>query len=254
MAGGASAADALVDGDTIRYTAAVGEVNAVELIVALFGVRINDPGATIAAGPGCVSLRADSVNCFHPRPFQPDDDRLTISVRTRDGNDSIRGRDLGGSGARAAGLRWHGGTGNDRLRTCVSRDSRANVLTGGPGTDRIDLCPFEDLSFGAAPTWNYVFGGPGNDTLIGGFDNDVFFGGWGRDVMSGSQGRDILHGGRGADRINGGAHRDTLRGGAGRDWLVSRDRWRDRVGGGSDRDTARVDWRDVVSRVEAFLD
>ncbi len=100
---------------------------------------------------------------------------------------------------------------------------------------------------------NQVVGTALAETLTGTPGRDVICGAGGKDTLRGLGGDDLLLGGAGADRLVGGSGRDRLLGGAGNDTLVARDGKRDVVDGGAGRDGARVDGRDVVSRVERFL-
>jgi len=65
----------------------------------------------------------------------------------------------------------------------------------------------------------YLFGGPGNDTMNGLGSRDSLFGGTGNDVLSGGQGNDYLDGDAGNDTLTGGSGDDDLLGSAGADIL-----------------------------------
>ena len=78
-------------------------------------------------------------------------------------------------------------------------------------------------------TYDYFYGGEGQDTITGGDaseyfeggnDEDTISGGDGDDVLLGGSDSDVITGGDGADTITGGEDGDTLTGGAGQDMFV----------------------------------
>ena len=94
---------------------------------------------------------------------------------------------------------------------------------------------------------------PGNDVLSGTPGRDVVCGLGGDDRLLGRGGGDILVGGPGDDRLVGGRGSDRLTGGNGRDLLLARDGRQDRIDGGRGRDSARLDGRDLTTRVERLV-
>jgi Ca2+-binding RTX toxin-like protein len=77
------------------------------------------------------------------------------------------------------------------------------VVYGQDGDDKIKV----DAGI---TTSAWLYGGPGNDTLIGGTGADVLVGGSDDDMLEGGRGRDILLGGFGADELDGGRDDDFL--------------------------------------------
>ena len=126
-ASAAVAGQSSLDGETIVYSADPGEAN--RLTVGREGDRLvfDDPGATIAAGRGCVSVSATRVTCEPSRGF--------TSVELGDGDDeATTSGDVGGVGG-TIGL--NGEQGNDVLRGTAD----SNSLSGGPGADRLEAGP-----------------------------------------------------------------------------------------------------------------
>ena len=116
----------------------------------------------------------------------------------------------------------------------VNGTSRADVLRGDNGTNRIDGGKGADRIFGGGGSDTLIGGGNsdlldggnGGDLLRGGAGNDTLKGKAGADTLIGGNGKDVLNGGFGFDVLRGGAGQDDLRGGAGSDTLVG--------GGGND--------------------
>jgi Ca2+-binding RTX toxin-like protein len=84
-----------------------------------------------------------------------------------------------------------------------------DVITGGPGDDRLDGGTGVDVLLGRA----------GDDRIFGGTGNDLLLGGDGSDRLSGGEGQNVLMGEAGDDRLLGGAGNDLLIGGVGNDLL-----------------------------------
>jgi Ca2+-binding RTX toxin-like protein len=134
-----------------------------------------------------------------------------------DGNDTIRGGDLGND--------LVGGAGHDTLVGGKLDD----WMLGGNGNDRIFAGAVSTIDFeigdnaaeraavaANAGNGDYLEGGVGNDQLYGGKGSDWLNGGDGIDRLLGGDGGDILQGARGNDRgANGG-----LFGGAGSDQYI----------------------------------
>jgi hypothetical protein len=124
----AQAATVAVDGDALRIVAAPGEHNAVAVAPALSGVSVDDAGAPLTAGAGCVP-QGTALLCS-PAP------RLEADLG--DGDDSL---EL--SLSLPADLR--AGAGNDRLAVLgpaaatLDGGTGADTLVGGDGSDSIVL-------------------------------------------------------------------------------------------------------------------
>ena len=132
------------------------------------------------------------------------------------GNDRIRGF--------AAADTICAGAGRDRV-LAGSNDlsvGGSDLVRGGPGADRISLGPElgrahggtgDDVLIGSEGG-DFLAGGPGDDLLRGrgnpSFNSDFLFGGPGRDSMFGGPGPDQLHGGPGRDLLRGGPGHDEV--------------------------------------------
>ncbi len=77
-----------------------------------------------------------------------------------------------------------------------------DVLSGGPGFDRIMGFGGHDVLFGRRGN-DKLCGGSGRDVLLGGPDNDRLFGQLGADNLAGGPGTDRAHGGPGNDSCSG---------------------------------------------------
>jgi|tagenome__1003787_1003787.scaffolds.fasta_scaffold20950038_2 hypothetical protein len=192
-AGAAHASTVRVSAGELRYVAAPGETNLVDVTAGGGLLRITDPGATIRARRGCARMGPHYATC-HSAGVN------SLFIDVRDGDDSVA---LEGVLLPAAEL---GGDGNDRLVGAAGADS----LSGGAGDDTLQ----------GADAADRLDGGDGNDALDGGAGDDVLTGGVGDDRLAGDDGDDILDGGDGADTLDGGAGADTLLGGNGIDALT----------------------------------
>lgn len=90
------------------------------------------------------------------------------------------------------------GTGNNNVHTTggnnvVAFDTGSNVFESGTGTDFVTSCgALNAQGLGAN---DFIFGGPGGDTLQGGGGNDYFVGGTGDDLLAAGAGTNTLDGG-----------------------------------------------------------
>ena len=163
------------------------------------------------------------------------------------GDDVIDGR--GGSD------HIYGGEGNDTIILSVSAPGDIATISGGPGTDTLDLSGFgaavwvdlvtngaevrtRDQNDLASGTWrdmaqveqvenitgtafsDQIAGDAGNNVLIGGAGDDVIDGRSGDDIILGGDGNDVLIGGMGNDWLEGGDGDDVLDGGLDNDVLI----------------------------------
>ena len=268
FAGTAVAAEVRVTGsDTVTYTAAPGEVNAVVVSPSDDAtIRITDGGATIVAGARCRATEPGAVICSPPParnvppgeiPDYPSLDVVRIS--TADLDDQIES-----TGPR---LVADGGPGEDLIRGVAFND----VLDGGPGRDRlfgegrlIDADPesLDEFDGRGGGVVDYsrqpgpltveldtlrssagddlraitgVVGSRASDTLLGSDGRNHVRGWTGDDRLIGRRGNDVLNGGAGDDTARGDAGDDSVRGSTGRDRLSGGD-GSDGIMGGDDAD------------------
>lgn len=106
--------------------------------------------------------------------------------------------------------------GTDRADVIVAKGTRANVIYGKGGRDRICSGAGDDTIYGGGGN-DRLFGGSGDDELFGQAGKDDIFGFAGTDIIDGGGGGDFLSGGKGDDRIEGAAGNDVVRGGDGPD-------------------------------------
>jgi Ca2+-binding RTX toxin-like protein len=272
----AEGATAFVTGsfpETVHYVADPGEANRVSMDEGpdSAGVEITDAGATIAAGPGCVSVTPTTVQCDSDEflieaSLGDGDDFLTISkfldslggrLSGGDGDDRIRGADtdsferlLGGSGddslfGRGGTDFLDGGPGADDLSGGTSCESG---LAGVCSTD-FDVVSYSTRTRRVRATANGIAADDGErgegDTIMA--DVETIVGGQGNDVLGGTttnfsflDGIPHLSGmrlvGRGGDDVLvGGRAPDVLNGNEGDDKLIG-GRGKDRLGGGPGSD------------------
>jgi Ca2+-binding RTX toxin-like protein len=132
--------------DAVHYVADPGEMNDVTITESSnFEFTIVDSGATIAVGPGCVSVGPTEATCSL-------DFEVQVEVRLRNGSDALS---LGGDIEEGYGA-YFGAAGNDTI-----------------------------LGFGDLFGSERLKGGPGNDVLRGRGGQDTLDGGPGADIMSG---------------------------------------------------------------------
>jgi hypothetical protein len=236
---------------SVRYLAAPGEMNRLEVSEASGEIAFVDPGATIdAAGPSCTEVSAHEARCLSSAApalgisLGDRDDSATIDVAKPGLLDGDAGNDTLTGGAGDDGL-W-GGDGNDVLE---GRDG-ADLMSGEGGTDSVryddrgadvsvDLTKLTIRSEGEAGE---------HDTVA--TDVERVTGGAGDDVLTGNNAANLLDGGAGDDVLTGGGGADDLRGASGRDLLRGRDSVADRLDCGADRDAVDADPADAVSECE----
>jgi Ca2+-binding RTX toxin-like protein len=229
LAASASASTLAVDsGGTLRFDAASGETNNVDLRDGAGQTTVTDSGSIIHAGNGCTQLTPHQASCPLPGGFGDQDVVMTLADR----NDAARAFKVG-----FGHIAIDGGAGNDTISD--SPQSGANV-DGGLGDDTITVHP----NFGGAVD---VHGGLGRDSITavsasgsvdGGLGDDditltnfvnpavsAAYGGLGDDTVTADQGTNmgLIDGGLGDDRISTGplAVVAQLTGGFGDDRIVS---------------------------------
>jgi hypothetical protein len=232
---------------TLTYTAAPGEFNDAVATRAEDAVTISDPGAPIAAGPGCFGGGGPGVpvTCSVAGPGNPDLFALELHLGDRpDAVDLSAINNVDPPGTTYLELEAFGDDGPDAFTGGPGRDE----FTGGRGDDTGTGGPNED-NFFADPGLDGVGvfnGGVGhdfvsyaarsapvdvsldavpNDGTPGEGDNAVEIegavGGAGDDTLTGNGTLNILHAGAGADRLTGGGGPDELDGGEHDDILLS---------------------------------
>jgi Ca2+-binding RTX toxin-like protein len=187
----------------LNFRAAPGERNDVHVADASAGdYVIEDRGAPLTVGDGCVAESPTRARCRHPPRGQP----MSVIAFLGDGDDALiyeKGESIA-----------FGGPGDDVLAGGFSYDQ----LYGEDGDDRIR-------------------GRGGPDGLGGdGFTSEPVAG---RDDVDGGSGNDRVEGGPGADLVRGGAGSDILDGDFARERFGRRDpprRARDRIRGGPGED------------------
>jgi hypothetical protein len=241
IAGGAAlptAADAAlvsVEGRTLTYVAAPGEVNVVDVTRFISpyadGYNVFEDSASLRAGPGCRLASRRQAICLAPV--------AALRAELGDGSDMFTSQRVE---LRATVL---GGDGTDLIET----GSAPDTIDAGPGDDTVIGRDGDDTVTGA-DGGDLLLGGDGADDLDGQGGDDVaygqvgsgdaLFGGLGRDLLLGGGGRDTLEGEAGADALFGGGGIDRLEGGAGNDQLTDTDASTGVVNCGSGDDDVRV--------------
>jgi Ca2+-binding RTX toxin-like protein len=212
--GTARAATVSVQGGTLTFTAAPGEVNHLQIKDATSDVGDLIGGGTahydvddvvaLTAGAGCATHVAQAgadVRCEKAGV-------TAIAVDLGDGNDFAI------LAYTATPVVLHGGAGNDEL----TDGGGADTIFGDDGDDMIDRTSGGCCNQGFGS--DTVDGGAGNDDITGGSGNDAVLGGAGNDKVYGdgsSGGDDVLDGGDGDDYVNGGPGNYVLTGGPGND-------------------------------------
>lgn len=168
-------------------------------------------GATLQAGGG-VTRNGAAVNQAHTI-------KVAAVIDGGDGNDVIRGGDLGND--------LLGGGGNDVLMGgllddwLLGQDGDDVLFAGRPANPSFaqgDLGAETAALAANGGNGNYLDGGDGNDRLYGSGGSDWLKGGAGSDYLVGGNGADILQGGAGDDRGANGEAR--ILGGAGTDQYI----------------------------------
>ena len=244
VAGTASASTLAVDkGGTLRFTAARGEANNVNLQSVGLQTVVTDSGSVIHAGNGCMQVSAHQASCPLPASFSQDvamtlGDRndAALAFKISDGSVAIDGglgddtiQDSPQVGANVDGgpgddtitvhpnfgasVDVHGGLGRDRI-TAISA---SGTVDGGIGDDTITLTTFVEPSPGASA----AFGGLGDDTITadGATAMGLIDGGLGDDRISTGEFSAVaeMRGGFGDDRITSQHGTSTITGGFGKD-------------------------------------
>jgi len=156
-----------------------------------------------------------------------------------DGHDTIDGGDGNDTLAGGHGNNTVDGGDGDDVVLGGANSGTTNHLSGGAGTDTLDLSTgyivslslavttqqggyfisgFENL-IGTSAYGDDLTGDAGANTISGNGGGDTINGGDGDDTLNGDAGGDTVSGGLGNDTINGGDGNDTLSGGAGDDAL-----------------------------------
>jgi len=207
----AFAATATKAGDTVTYTAAPGERNALTITQSGGNVILDESSAdvTITDGGGC-PIVGGNAQC-------PEAGVTKIVVDLGDGDDILNAT----APTVLSAVTVSGGDGGDQLLTTA----QADTIDGGAGNDSIDGRAGDDVMSGGAGRDSFTSaagndtqnGGSGGDNLRGGDGNDTLNGEDGNDNLTGDDGNDTLSGGTGDDRVDYDAGTDTMNGGPGRD-------------------------------------
>jgi Ca2+-binding RTX toxin-like protein len=123
--------------------------------------------------------------------------------------------------------------------TLPESDSTRDVISGGPGANRLEGGGGNDTLSGGTPATTSTFtvqSTPITVRLLTLASAD--------DVLLGDSGDDTLNGQGGADQLDGGTGVDVLNGGAGGDTILARDSITDTIACGTDTDNADLDLRD----------
>jgi Ca2+-binding RTX toxin-like protein len=245
LAGTASASTLAVDGTgTLRFDAAKGEANNVNLRDGGGQTVVTDSGSIIHAGSGCSQVTPHEASCPLPTPFGPQD----VVMNLADRNDVARAFKVsfgsvaidGGAGddtiedAPQSGADVDGGLGDDTItvhpnfggsvdvhgglgRDSITAVSASGTVNGDLGDDEITLTTFVNPAVSAA------YGGLGDDriTADGGTDMRLIDGGFGDDRISTGEFASVaeISGGFGDDRITSQHGTSTITGGVGRDFI-----------------------------------
>jgi len=264
LAASASASTLAIDGGgTLRFDAARGEANDVDLRDTSGQTTVTDSGSIIQAGNGCTQVTPHEATCALPGGFGAQDVAMTLGDRNdaasafKLGNGSIAidggtgvdtisdspqsGADVdGGAGDDnitvhpnfGGDVDVHGGLGSDTIAAIAA----SGTVDGGIGDDDITLTNFVEPSPGASA----AYGGLGDDTITAdsGTAMGLIDGGLGDDRISTGEFAFVaeIRGGFGDDRIVSQHGTSTISGGFGRDFIDGRDQG-DTIdcGGGVDR-------------------
>jgi hypothetical protein len=225
IAAPAHAARAYVNYDSLVVSAGPGEVNVVDIrpdpaapASGGPGFLITDPGASMAAGPGCT--RAGFGHAI----------RCQLSADNRVASLSLY---LGDRGDQAT----------------VDGTFFLFQVDAGAGNDRLDLVGGQAISRYSGP-YTHVSLGAGNDTLQlqESFDGTVeVYGEGGADEIAAGG---YVDGGDGNDELTGSYMADWLYGGAGDDTIDSDDAYYDHVDCGAGADSSLADEADDIEGCE----
>jgi Ca2+-binding RTX toxin-like protein len=155
-------------------------------------------GTTMAAWEVGLSITGHGVKVFQNAHY------FKIQTKAPDGtlSDYLISRSSAGLDIDVAQIPGIAGfQGTTQADTITNMSSRAMLLIGGDGDDRL-------------------YGGTNQDTLVGGKGEDRLSGGHGNDILHGGDDDDRLYGGDGNDIIQGGRGTDILTGGDGRDLFI----------------------------------
>jgi hypothetical protein len=203
-----------------EFTAAAGESNDVRLWLRSFtepdsGLQrprlvVQDLGATLTAGAGCVSVDAHTAECgdhdgdyFHETRLRlgDEDDQLAV----------LPGDYRSGSRIGEPYVDVMGEGGNDRLAT-GGAERQQDTISGGAGDDVLTSSARSDDEYDSSG--DTLTGGSGDDTITGGDKDDTLVGGPGSDRVVGGDGDDELRDGDGEvaapDSVDGGRGYDTV--------------------------------------------
>jgi Ca2+-binding RTX toxin-like protein len=248
LTGTASASTLAVNGGILRFDAAKGEANNVDLRDGGGQTTVTDSGSIIHAGNGCTQVTPHQASCPLPGGFGDQDVVMTLADR----NDAARAFKVsfghiaidGGAGndtisdSPQSGADVDGGLGDDTItvhpnfggsvdvhgglgRDSITAASASGTVDGGVGDDDITLHTFLNPAFSAA------YGGPGDDTITADLDTNMGLidGGLGDDRISTGPQAVVaqLTGGVGDDRIVSQNGASTINGGFGRDFIDGHD-------------------------------
>ncbi|HEX6620248.1 MAG TPA: hypothetical protein VF024_11345 [Solirubrobacteraceae bacterium] len=247
LAASASASTLAIDGGgTLRFDAARGETNNVDLRDNSGQTTVTDSGSIIQAGNGCTQVTPHEATCALPGVFGAQDVAMTLGDRS----DTARAFKLGqgsiaidgGTGADTisdspqSGADVDGGSGDDTItvhpnfggdvdvegglgRDTITAIAASGTVDGGIGDDDIALTNFVEPSPGASA----AYGGLGDDTITadGGTAMGLIDGGLGDDRISTGEFALVaeIRGGFGDDRIVSLHGTSTISGGFGRDFI-----------------------------------
>ena len=274
LAASASASTLAVNGGVLRFDAAKGETNNVDLRDGGGQTTVTDSGSIIHAGSGCTQVTPHEASCPLPPGFAGQDVAMTLADR----NDVARAFKVsfgrvaidGGAGndtisdSPQSGADVDGGLGDDTItvhpnfggsvdvhgglgRDSITAASASGTVDGGLGDDDITLHTFLNPAFSAA------YGGLGDDTITADLATNMGLidGGLGDDrIATGPQAVVAqLTGGFGDDRIVSQHGTSTITGGFGRDFIDGHDEG-DTIDCGSGNDRYVQYAGDTVSNCE----
>jgi Ca2+-binding RTX toxin-like protein len=220
LAASASASTLAVDsGGTLRFDAARGEANNVDLRDGGGQTTVTDSGSIIQAGNGCTQVTPHQASCPLPGGFGDQNVVMTLADR----NDAARAFKVsfghiaidGGAGndtisdAPQSGADVDGGLGDDTItvhpnfggsvdvhgglgRDSITAASASGTVDGGLGDDRISTGPLALVA--------QLTGGFGDDRIVSQNGTSTINGGFGRDFIDGHDEGDTIDCGSGLDR------------------------------------------------------